>query len=103
MLRPVDTFDAVIIGGGIAGVSTAFHLSRRGCRVAVLERKFVAAGATGRSSGLVRMHYDLEAESRLAWASISKTPAVAGGLLAGLAVIAAVRSRATSVRKEEKP
>ena len=69
MLRPVDTFDAIIIGGGIAGVSTAFHLSRRGCRVAVLERKFVAAGATGRSSGLVRMHYDLEAESRLAWAS----------------------------------
>jgi len=64
-----DTFDAIIIGGGIAGVSTAFHLSERGCRVAVLERKFVAAEATGRSSGLVRMHYDLETESRLAWAS----------------------------------
>ena len=64
-----DTYDVIIIGGGIAGVSTAFHLSQRGCRVAVLERKFVAAGATGRSSGLVRMHYDLEAESRLAWAS----------------------------------
>ncbi len=60
-----DTFDAIIIGGGIAGVSTAFHLSERGCRVAVLERKFVAAEATGRSS----VHYDLEAESRLAWAS----------------------------------
>ena len=65
----MDTFDAIIIGGGIAGVSTAFQLSRRGCRAAVLERKFVAAGATGRSSGLVRMHYDLEAEARLAWAS----------------------------------
>ena len=65
----MDTFDAIIVGGGIAGVSTAFHLSRRGCCTAVLERTFVAAGATGRSSGLVRMHYDLEAESRLAWAS----------------------------------
>ncbi len=64
-----DTYDVIVIGGGIAGVSTAFHLSERGCRVAVLERKFVAAEATGRSSGLVRMHYDLEAESRLAWAS----------------------------------
>jgi sarcosine oxidase subunit beta len=62
-------FDAIIIGGGIAGVSIAFHLGERGCRAAVLERKFVAAAATGRSSGLVRMHYDLEAESRLAWAS----------------------------------
>ena len=64
-----DTFDAIIIGGGIAGVSTAFHLSERGYRAVVLERKFVAAEATGRSSGLVRMHYELEAESRLAWAS----------------------------------
>jgi len=64
-----DKYDVIIIGAGIAGVSTAFHLSRRGCRVVVVERKFVAAEATGRSSGLVRMHYDLEAESRLAWAS----------------------------------
>ena len=64
-----DTYDAIIIGGGIVGVSTAFHLCRQGCRVLVLERRFVAAEATGRSSGLVRMHYDLETESRLAWAS----------------------------------
>lgn len=64
-----DTYDVIVIGGGIAGVSTAFHLSQRGCRTVVLERRFVAAEATGRSSGLVRMHYDLEAESRLAWAS----------------------------------
>ena len=68
MIRPVDTFEAIIIGGGIAGVSIAFHLAERGCKVAVLERKFVAAAATGRSSGMVRMHYDLETESRLAWA-----------------------------------
>ena len=64
-----DTCDVIIIGGGIAGVSTAFHLTERDCQVAVLERACVAAAATGRSSGLVRMHYDLEAESRLAWAS----------------------------------
>ena len=63
-----DPYDVIIIGGGIVGVSTAFHLCRRGCRVLVLERRFVAAEATGRSSGLVRMHYDLETESRLAWA-----------------------------------
>ncbi len=64
-----QTYDALIIGGGIAGASLAFHLSRRGLKPAVLERRHLAAGATGRSSGLVRMHYDLEAESRLAWAS----------------------------------
>lgn len=64
-----QTFDLLIIGGGIHGASLAFHLSGRGVKVAVLEKRFLAAGATGRSSGLVRMHYDLEAEARLAWES----------------------------------
>ncbi len=61
------TFDVLIIGGGAHGASLAFHLSRRSVKVAVLEKSHLAAGATGRSSGLVRMHYDLEAEARLAW------------------------------------
>lgn len=64
-----ETADVIIIGGGIHGASLAFHLALRGLRPLVLERRFVAAGATGRSSGLVRMHYDLEPESALAWAS----------------------------------
>ena len=64
-----ETYDVIIIGGGIHGASLAFHLSKRGVKTIVLERKFLASGATGRSSGLVRMHYDLEPESRLAWAS----------------------------------
>jgi sarcosine oxidase subunit beta len=64
-----ETADAIIIGGGVHGASLAFHLARRGLKPIVLERRFLAAEATGRSSGLVRMHYDLETESRLAWAS----------------------------------
>ncbi len=63
------TADVVIIGGGIHGASLAFHLARRGVAVTVLERQFVAAGATGRSSGLVRMHYDLRLECELVWKS----------------------------------
>ena len=51
------------------GASLAFHLARRGASVTVLEKQHVAAGATGRSSGLVRMHYDTEVDSRLAWES----------------------------------
>lgn len=61
--------DIIIIGGGVNGASLAFHLAQRGLQVIVLERRFLAAEATGHSSGLVRMHYDLEAESRLAWVS----------------------------------
>lgn len=63
------TTDAIIIGGGIQGASLAFHLAQRGVKATVLESRFIAAAATGRSSGLVRMHYDLELESRLAWLS----------------------------------
>ncbi|MCA9961557.1 MAG: FAD-binding oxidoreductase, partial [Anaerolineales bacterium] len=58
--------DVIIIGGGIHGASLAFHLAQRGIRPLLLEKSFIASGATGRSSGLVRMHYDLEPESRLA-------------------------------------
>jgi glycine/D-amino acid oxidase-like deaminating enzyme len=64
-----DTADVLIIGAGVHGASLAFHLAQRGLNSIVLERNFLAAGATGRSSGLVRMHYDLEPESRLAWTS----------------------------------
>ena len=64
-----DTADVLIIGGGVHGASLAFHLAQRGVKVIVLEKTFVAAGATGRSSGLVRMHYDTEIASRLAWVS----------------------------------
>ncbi len=61
--------DVLIIGGGVQGASLAFHLAQRGVNVTVLEKKFVGAGATGRSSGLVRMHYDTEIDARLAWVS----------------------------------
>jgi sarcosine oxidase subunit beta len=64
-----QTYDILIIGGGIHGASLAFHLSARGVKVAVLEKSAIASGATGRASGLVRMHYDLEQEAALAWES----------------------------------
>lgn len=64
-----NTTDVIIIGGGVHGASLAFHLAKRGVKATVIEKQFVGAGATGRSSGLVRMHYDTEVESRLAWES----------------------------------
>ena len=43
--------DVVVLGGGIAGVSTALHLAQRGYRVVLLEARFVGYGASGRSGG----------------------------------------------------
>ena len=63
--------DVVVIGGGVNGASTAFNLTRLGVkRVTLIERRALAAGATGKSGSLVRMHYTNEAESRLAWESL---------------------------------
>ena len=61
-----ETADVIVIGAGVHGASLAFHLAERGIHATVLEKGVVASGATGRSSGLVRMHYDVEAEARLA-------------------------------------
>ncbi len=64
-----NTADVIIIGAGVHGTSLAFHLAQRGVKSLVLEKQFVAAGATGRSSGLVRMHYDVRQDCELAWVS----------------------------------
>ena len=64
-----QTYDAIVIGAGVMGASLAFHLAERGLKIAILERKVSASGATGHSSGLVRMHYDLAAESELTFVS----------------------------------
>jgi sarcosine oxidase subunit beta len=64
-----ETYDAIVIGAGVIGASVAYNLSKRGLKVLILERRTVGAGATGASSGLVRMHYDVEVDSALAWES----------------------------------
>jgi glycine/D-amino acid oxidase-like deaminating enzyme len=52
------TADAVIVGGGVTGASIAFHLARAGMRdILVLERRFLGAGGTGRSVGIIRQLY----------------------------------------------
>jgi glycine/D-amino acid oxidase-like deaminating enzyme len=45
--------DAVVIGAGYTGLSTALHLARSGIKVSVLEAHEIGFGASGRNSGLV--------------------------------------------------
>jgi glycine/D-amino acid oxidase-like deaminating enzyme len=48
----------VVIGGGIVGVSAAAHLATTGRRVVLIERTEIAAGASGRNSGVVQHPFD---------------------------------------------
>lgn len=45
--------DVAVVGAGIAGVATAYHLSRRGAKVVVLEARAVAEAASGRNAGFL--------------------------------------------------
>lgn len=45
------TADVCVIGGGMAGCSTALHLAERGYRVVLLESNRIGWGASGRSGG----------------------------------------------------
>jgi glycine/D-amino acid oxidase-like deaminating enzyme len=49
--------EVCVIGGGLAGLSTALELARTGRRVAVLEAERVAWGASGRNGGFVGPGY----------------------------------------------
>lgn len=49
--------DVVIIGGGVIGVSAAFHLAEAGADVLLLERGEFGAGSTCRAAGGVRAQF----------------------------------------------
>jgi sarcosine oxidase subunit beta len=54
-----DRYDVVIIGGGINGLATAYYLARdHGITdVAVLEKRYIGAGGSGRNTAIVRANY----------------------------------------------
>ncbi|MEM9530982.1 MAG: FAD-dependent oxidoreductase, partial [Pseudomonadota bacterium] len=64
----MKSFDAIIVGGGIIGLSIAYQLSRRGQRQVLLldKARAVGAGSTGASSAVCRYRYSLDAMVTLA-------------------------------------
>ena len=63
--------DVIIVGAGVMGASTAFHLAERGLDVLILDRDGPSAGSTARSAALVRAHYSTALEADLAWESLT--------------------------------
>ncbi len=63
--------DIVIVGAGIIGVATAYHLAKTGAgKIRVLDRSGPGSGATGRSGAIVRTALATEVETRLATRSL---------------------------------
>ncbi len=57
--------DVIIIGGGVIGCAIAYHLSKQGARVTVLERESLACQASGVAAGLLTPLAEAEAPSPL--------------------------------------
>ena len=67
-----QTADIVVIGGGVMGASTAYHLAKRGNRDVVLLEKqpFFGMGATGKCAGGIRYQFSTEVNIRLSQLSL---------------------------------
>jgi glycine/D-amino acid oxidase-like deaminating enzyme len=65
------SYDAIVVGAGISGAATAYHLQKAGAKVLLLERGEPASGGTGKSAAIIRQSYSTPLLVRLARASIT--------------------------------
>ena len=58
---PKSSYDVVIVGGGGHGLATAYYLATRHgiTNVAVLERKYIGGGNSGRNTTVIRANYGI--------------------------------------------
>ncbi len=63
--QPKAEYDAIIIGGGGHGLSTAYYLAKEHglTNVAVLEKGYIGGGNVGRNTTIVRANYGLPGNS----------------------------------------
>jgi len=59
------SYDVVIVGGGIIGMATAHYLSQNKIKIALVERKHIGSGSTGRCIGGIRQQFSTPAAIRL--------------------------------------
>jgi sarcosine oxidase, subunit beta len=104
--------DVIVVGGGIVGVSIAYHLARFGAKdVLLLERGRLGEGTTAQSSCIVRTHYSVPENVALANAGLvalrdfasylDDGEADSGFNRCGLMIVAADGPRAQAVRETQ--
>ncbi|WP_129117042.1 NAD(P)/FAD-dependent oxidoreductase [Halegenticoccus tardaugens] len=60
----------VVVGGGIVGLSSAYHLAARGAEVIVCEKGSIGGGSTARSAGGIRAQFSTPVNVDLSLASV---------------------------------
>jgi|SoiMethySBSTD1v2_1073268.scaffolds.fasta_scaffold00040_72 glycine/D-amino acid oxidase-like deaminating enzyme len=65
------TYDFIVVGAGISGAASAYHLRETGANVLLIERGEPASGGTGKSAAIIRQSYSTPLLVRLAHASIT--------------------------------
>ena len=80
----IEKADVAIIGGGINGCSLAYELSKKGKDVVVLEKNYLASGATGRCGAGIRQQWSTKENAILAIKSVKKFECLADELEADI-------------------
>ena len=65
------SYDAIVVGAGISGAATAYHLAKGGAKTLLIERGESASGGTGKSAAIIRQSYSTPLLVRLARTSIT--------------------------------
>ena len=65
------TADTVVVGGGVVGVSAAYHLAKKGRDVLLLEKSELTAGSTWHAAGLITLYHPTPNVKRVHWDSIN--------------------------------
>ena len=66
-----NSYDTVIVGGGVMGCSIQHNLADRGMnRSLLVEKDVLGSGSTSRSQAILRMHYSNPETALMAWESL---------------------------------
>lgn len=80
-IRVTERPDVIVVGGGVVGCSIAYRLARAGRRVLLLEKRGLAAGASGRNGGMIGVGSSLFSEvGQAVYAMTSANLALVQGL-----------------------
>ena len=61
-----EAYDVIVVGAGVVGASTAFHLAKLGGgKICLIDRSQVCSGGTAKSCAIVRSHYSVPSNTAL--------------------------------------